>query len=34
MEDLGIFVRFLLITLLAGLLGWERESAGLADQKG
>src|SRR5688572_17973302 len=28
MEDLGIFVRILFITLLSGLLGWERETAG------
>lgn len=30
MEDIGIFVRILLITALAGILGWERETAGKA----
>ena len=30
MEDLNIFLRILLITLLSGLLGWERETAGKA----
>lgn len=30
MEDLNIFVRLMLIIVLAGFLGWERETAGKA----
>lgn len=29
-DDLSVFLRILVVTLLAGLLGWERESAGKA----